>query len=68
MYTGYGILGHINLNGRETDAKKRYKIKERRKESMEHMYNPVTPELVEALKKVVGDHYVKTDEEYLEQY
>ncbi len=31
-------------------------------------YNPVTPELVEALKKVVGDHYVKTDEEYLEQY
>lgn len=20
MYTGYGILGNINLNGRETDA------------------------------------------------
>ena len=35
---------------------------------MEHKYNPVTPELVEELKKVVGDRYVKTDEEYLEQY
>ena len=35
---------------------------------MNVMYNPVTPELVEALKKVVGDRYVKTDEEYLEQY
>lgn len=35
---------------------------------MAHTYNPVTPELVEELKKVVGDHYVKTDEEYLEQY
>ena len=34
---------------------------------MEYKYNPVTPELVEELKKVVGDRYVKTDEEYLEQ-
>lgn len=31
-------------------------------------YNSVTPELVEALKKVVGDKYVKMDDETLEKY
>lgn len=35
---------------------------------MTNMYNPVTPELVQALQEVVGDKYVKTDEEYLQQY
>ena len=35
---------------------------------MTNIYNPVTPELVQALQEVVGDKYVKTDEEYLQQY
>lgn len=31
-------------------------------------FNPVTPELVDELRKVVGDKYVKTDDDYLTAY
>ena len=31
-------------------------------------FNPVTPELLAELRQVVGDKYVKTDEDYLEKY
>ena len=31
-------------------------------------FNPVTPELLEKLRNVVGDKYVKTDEDYLTAY
>ena len=30
-------------------------------------FNPVTPELLAELRQVVGDKYVKTDEDYLEK-
>ena len=35
--------------------------------SMEQ-YNPVTPEVLQALRDVVGDKYVKTDDDVLEVY
>lgn len=35
---------------------------------MAAQFNPVTPELLAELRQVVGDKYVKTDEDYLERY
>ena len=35
---------------------------------MATQFNPVTPELLAELRQVVGDKYVKTDEDYLEKY
>ena len=35
---------------------------------MAAQFNPVTPELLAELRRVVGDKYVKTDEDYLERY
>ena len=31
-------------------------------------FNPVTPELLDELRNVLGDKFVKTDEDYLERY
>lgn len=31
-------------------------------------FNPVTPELLAELRNVLGDKFVKTDEDYLERY
>ena len=35
---------------------------------MAKKYNPVTPELLDDLRNVVGKKYVKTDDDYLTAY